>query len=68
MFSIGMLGLLKAAVEMAETHREKCPLTKSSSSMATPNQKSCNFALAEAYKKGALASGAEVKEIIVGDL
>lgn len=33
-----------------------------------PDQESFNFALAEAYKKGALASGAEVKEIVVRDL
>lgn len=33
-----------------------------------PDAESYNFALAEAYKKGALASGAEVKELIVRDL
>ena len=30
-----------------------------------PNPESFNFALAEAYKKGALQKGAEVKEIII---
>ncbi|WP_027004001.1 NAD(P)H-dependent oxidoreductase [Hugenholtzia roseola] len=33
-----------------------------------PNKDSFNFALAEAYKNGALASRAEVKEIVVSDL
>ena len=33
-----------------------------------PNKQSLNFALAEAYKKGAINSGAEVKEIIICDL
>lgn len=33
-----------------------------------PNKDSLNFALAEAYKKGALQAGAEVKEIIIRDL
>lgn len=33
-----------------------------------PDSKSFNHALAAAYKKGALASGAEVKEIIISDL
>lgn len=33
-----------------------------------PNKDSFNFALAEAYKIGALKSGAEVKEIIIKDL
>ena len=33
-----------------------------------PDKESFNFALADAYKKGALQSGAEVKEIIVRDL
>jgi NAD(P)H dehydrogenase (quinone) len=33
-----------------------------------PNKQSLNFALAEAYKKGAIYSGAEVKEIIICDL
>ncbi len=33
-----------------------------------PDRESFNFALAEAYKKGALASNAEVKEIVVRDL
>jgi putative NADPH-quinone reductase len=33
-----------------------------------PNKESLNFGLAEAYKKGALASNAEVKEIIVSEL
>jgi NAD(P)H dehydrogenase (quinone) len=33
-----------------------------------PNKNSFCFGLAEAYKKGALASGAEVKEIIIRDL
>lgn len=33
-----------------------------------PNKESLNFALAEGYKKGALASGAEVKEICIADL
>ncbi|WP_326984512.1 NAD(P)H-dependent oxidoreductase [Chryseobacterium sp. MYb264] len=33
-----------------------------------PNKESFNFGIAEAYKKGALESGAEVKEIIIADL
>lgn len=33
-----------------------------------PDQESYNFALAEAYKKGALASGAEVKQINIREL
>jgi NAD(P)H dehydrogenase (quinone) len=33
-----------------------------------PNQDSLNFGLANAYKKGALASGAEVKEIIIREM
>ncbi|MDZ7936202.1 MAG: NAD(P)H-dependent oxidoreductase [Emticicia sp.] len=33
-----------------------------------PDNESFNFALYEAYKKGAIASGAEIKEIIVRDL
>lgn len=33
-----------------------------------PDQESFNFALAEAYKNGALKSGAEIKEIIIRDL
>jgi len=33
-----------------------------------PNPDSFNFGLFEAYKKGALSSGAEIKEIIVKDL
>lgn len=33
-----------------------------------PNKESYNHALAAAYKKGALSSGAEIKEIIIGDL
>ncbi len=33
-----------------------------------PDQESYNFALAGAYKKGALSAGAEVKEIIIRDL
>ncbi|WP_312395463.1 NAD(P)H-dependent oxidoreductase [Chryseobacterium sp.] len=33
-----------------------------------PNKKSFNFGLAEAYKKGALESGVEVKEIVIADL
>ncbi|MCC6583628.1 MAG: NAD(P)H-dependent oxidoreductase [Chitinophagales bacterium] len=33
-----------------------------------PNKESLNFALAEAYKKGALESGAEIKEINISDL
>jgi len=33
-----------------------------------PNHESFNFALAEAYKKGAENSGAEIKEIIIRDL
>ncbi len=33
-----------------------------------PNKESLNFALVEAYKKGALESGAEIKEINIADL
>ena len=33
-----------------------------------PDPESLNFALAAAYKKGALASGAEVREIVIRDL
>jgi putative NADPH-quinone reductase len=33
-----------------------------------PDRESFNFGLAEAYKKGALKSGSEVKEIIIRDL
>jgi NAD(P)H dehydrogenase (quinone) len=33
-----------------------------------PNNESFNFALVEAYKKGVLASGADLKEITIGDL
>lgn len=33
-----------------------------------PDQQSFNYALHEAYKSGALSSGAEVKEIFVGEL
>lgn len=33
-----------------------------------PNKASLNFALAEAYKKGAEKSGAEVKEIVIANL
>lgn len=33
-----------------------------------PDKESYNFALAEAYKKGAISSGAEVKEIIIREL
>lgn len=33
-----------------------------------PDQESFNFGLAEAYKKGALAFGAEIKEIVVREL
>lgn len=33
-----------------------------------PNKDSLNFALADAYKKGAIASNAEVQEIIIRDL
>lgn len=33
-----------------------------------PNNESFNFALAEAYKKGAESSGAEIKEIIIRNL
>lgn len=33
-----------------------------------PNKESFNFGIAEAYKNGALKSGAEVKEIIIADL
>lgn len=33
-----------------------------------PNKESLNFALAEAYKKGAAESGAEIKEINIADL
>jgi NAD(P)H dehydrogenase (quinone) len=33
-----------------------------------PNKESFNFALAAAYKKGAITSGAEVKEIVIAEL
>jgi NAD(P)H dehydrogenase (quinone) len=33
-----------------------------------PNKDSLNFALAAAYKKGALSAGAEVREIVIRDL
>lgn len=33
-----------------------------------PNKESFNFGIAEAYKNGALKSGAEVREIIIADL
>ncbi len=33
-----------------------------------PNKESFNFALADAYKKGALSAGAEVKEIVIAEL
>ena len=33
-----------------------------------PNLESFNFGIAEAYKKGAINAGAEVKEIIIGEL
>lgn len=33
-----------------------------------PNKESFNFGVAEAYKNGAIESGAEIKEIIVADL
>jgi putative NADPH-quinone reductase len=33
-----------------------------------PNKESFNFAMATAYKKGALTSGAEVKEIVIAEL
>ena len=33
-----------------------------------PNKESFNFAIAEAYKSGALNSGVEIKEIIIADL
>lgn len=33
-----------------------------------PNKESFNFGVAEAYKKGAMQSGAEVKEIVIADL
>lgn len=33
-----------------------------------PDKESFNFGLAEAYKKGAIASGADVKEIVLRDL
>jgi len=33
-----------------------------------PNSDSFNFGLCEAYKKGALSSGAEVKEVVIRDL
>ena len=33
-----------------------------------PDQESYNFAIAEAYRKGAIKSGAEVKDIIIRDL
>jgi putative NADPH-quinone reductase len=35
---------------------------------AHPNADSFNFALFEAYKKGAIAAGAELKEIVIKDL
>lgn len=33
-----------------------------------PNRESYNFGIAEAYKKGALSAGAEVREIVIADL
>lgn len=33
-----------------------------------PNKESFNFGIAESYKKGAIASGAEIKEIIIAKL
>jgi NAD(P)H dehydrogenase (quinone) len=33
-----------------------------------PDKESFNFAIAEAYKKGALSSGAEIQEIVIRDL
>lgn len=33
-----------------------------------PNKESYNFGLADAYKQGALAAGAEVKEIVIAEL
>jgi NAD(P)H dehydrogenase (quinone) len=33
-----------------------------------PNRNSFNFGLAEAYKRGAIQSGAEIKEIVIADL
>lgn len=33
-----------------------------------PNKESFNFGIAESYKKGALSSGAEVKEIVIAEL
>ncbi|MEI7504247.1 MAG: NAD(P)H-dependent oxidoreductase [Paludibacter sp.] len=33
-----------------------------------PNKDSFNFGLVDAYKKGALSSGAEVKEIVIAEL
>ena len=33
-----------------------------------PNKESFNFAIAETYKKAAVASGAEVKEVVISDL
>ncbi|MFZ4929621.1 NAD(P)H-dependent oxidoreductase [Chryseobacterium sp. Mn2064] len=33
-----------------------------------PNKDSFNFGIAEAYKKGALESGAEIREIVIADL
>lgn len=33
-----------------------------------PNNESFNFGLANAYKKGAMTSGAEIKEIVIADL
>ena len=33
-----------------------------------PNSDSYNFGLFEAYKKGALTSGADIKEIVIKDL
>jgi len=47
---------------------EKMPADKILIINGHPDRESYNFALAEAYKKGALASGAEVKEIIIGEL
>ena len=33
-----------------------------------PNKDSFNFAIVEAYKNGAIKSGAEIKEIVIADL
>ena len=33
-----------------------------------PNSDSFNFGIFEAYKKGAIISGADIKEIIINDL